>query len=275
MFDQVGIKDEPSDWKAFKFDDFENNNFEAEVLSKNNNAVLDDNFKILYEKNHQSNASDAFIRAYKKEEKNDNYSEDKPDLTEPPLQEPVEPPLQEPKGEKVPDTKEIERMAYNKGYSEGEKEGYDAGQEKSREIINRMQAISQEIEGLWKNMIIRYEKEIIQLISRVAEKVVYGQVAVENEIVKKSILHAFKLMPEPVDATINVSAEDYEYIESMRSEIFEQIKHLKHVAIISDPSMQPGGCHIVTQAGEVDASLESRLNAIRKSVIEVSENRCL
>ena len=58
-------------------------------------------------------------------------------------------------------------------------------------------------------------------------------------------------------------------------QIFEQIKHLKHVTIISDPSMQPGGCHIVTQAGEVDASLESRLNAIRKSIIEASENRCL
>lgn len=275
MFDQAGIKDEISDWKVFKFDGFKNTNSEFEVLSKTNNAASDDNFKILYEGNHQPNTSDDFIHIFKKDEKNENLSEDKPDLIEPPLQQPGRPPLREPKEEKAADTKEIESMAYNKGYSEGKKEGYHSGQEKSREIITRMQAILQEIEGLWENMIIRYEKEIIQLISRVAEKVVYGQVAVEHEIVKKSILHAFKLMPEPVEATINLSSEDYEYIESMKSEIFEDIKHLKHVSIISDPSMQPGGCHIVTQAGEVDASLESRLDAIRKSIIEVSENRCL
>ncbi len=163
--------------------------------------------------------------------------------------------------------KEKQKKAYEEGFAKGEA----SGRERAAEIIEHIQSILNGIEVLWKNMIDTYEKEIVQLVGRAAEKVVYGKVDVDQEIVKNSILHAFELIPEPVDVTVNVNPEDYEYIEGIKDDIFTQIKDLKHVSVLSDPAVSRGGCKVETRTGEVDASTESRLAAIKESIIEANE----
>ena len=60
-----------------------------------------------------------------------------------------------------------------------------------------------------------------------------------------------------------------EYIETLKEDFFTQVKSLKHVSLIPNASVSPGGCRIKTDTGEVDATVESRLDAVRQSIMDV------
>ncbi len=166
----------------------------------------------------------------------------------------------------------LKKEAYEKGYAQGveqgNKDGMEAGLKNAKDVVERIETAAKQVEAAWENIIKKYEKQILNLICRVAEKVIYGKVQLDKEEVKKSILHAFELVPEPDDVIINVNPDDYEYIEAIKEDFFDEIRELKNVTIISNPSINQGGCKIVTGQGEVNSSIDSRLDAVRQSMIK-------
>ena len=171
------------------------------------------------------------------------------------------------------DAESIRKKAYDDGFAEGEKKGFAARKEDADDMVTRMQSILSEMEGIWKQLIETYEQQMIQLICRVSEKIVFGHIAMDQEVIKRAILQAFQMIPEPVDVTIEVNSEDAEYIETIKEDFFSQLKTLKHISVIANPSVTRGGCMVKTLLGEVDATLESRLEAIRETIINVGKNK--
>lgn len=169
-----------------------------------------------------------------------------------------------------PDLEEIRQAAYAEAYAQGEKEGYQAGLAQAQEKTERLFSIVTDVEGMWERLVGQYEGEIIELVARVAEKVVYGQVSVDKEIITRAILAAFRKIADPVRATITVNPEDYEYIEAVKEDFFEEIKGLKQVTLVSDPLIDIGGCRIETPSGEVETDIEERLEAVKQCIIENS-----
>lgn len=167
-----------------------------------------------------------------------------------------------------PDLQEIERKVREEAAAEGERKGFENGMQQAREIVDRLEAILSSVEAGWSKIIEAYESEIIQLVARVSEKVVFGQVRIDASHVKEAILNAFEVIPHPLEVTLYVNPEDYEYIETVKQDFFAKFKQLKHMSVISDPATDRGGCKIITGSGEVDATLESRLAAIQKSIME-------
>lgn len=170
----------------------------------------------------------------------------------------------------APDVEEVKQQAYSDGFAKGEADGFNAGKQQVAPILAQLQQMLVDIDGLWKNMVSRYERQFMDLICRVAEKIVFGHVEIDQETVKRAILDAFSIVPEPVGVTIEVNPKDYDYIEAIKEDFFDCISSLKDVSVSSDPSVARGGCKIRTSAGEVDATLQSRLEAVRKCFLEAN-----
>jgi flagellar biosynthesis/type III secretory pathway protein FliH len=172
--------------------------------------------------------------------------------------------------------KENEKKAYEDGFSKGEKEGYEEGKKRAEEMIKSMEEILAKLEDLWPKMTSEYEDKIMQLVYRAAEKVVYGHIDIDNEVVKRSILNAFELIPKPLDVTININPADYEFIETAKEDLFNKIKQIKRISIVSNPSVGRGGCLVESKDGDADSTIEKRLESIKESIIaaaEKSQNR--
>jgi flagellar biosynthesis/type III secretory pathway protein FliH len=165
---------------------------------------------------------------------------------------------------------EIERQGYEEGFAKGEQDGLAEGKVNALGMVERLEEILSDTESAWKNMIAAYETQIIDLISKTAEKVVYAQVQLDQEVVKRAILKAFDVVPEPVNVQINISPADYEYIDTIKEDFFSNIKGLKDVSVTPDSGICQGGCNIRTQSGEVDATLEARLETVRKSLMSAN-----
>jgi flagellar biosynthesis/type III secretory pathway protein FliH len=240
------------------------------AMSKNKNPkILDEKplFKPLYEGNDKKGTNDHFELMYKFKKQAVSASRSEPDLPGDINMETGSNSLETIQQNKM---EQIQKEAYEKGFSHGKKEGYEAGILEARQIVENLTRIMVSIEDLWQRMVVKYENDIIELVKRISEKVIYGNAQIDNEIVKRAILKSFELIPEPTEATINVSVEDYDFIESAKEDLFEKIKSLKKVSIVSDPSLARGGCRIETKTGEVDSDIQSRLNAISKSIIEAA-----
>lgn len=172
-----------------------------------------------------------------------------------------------------PSSQEIQRQAYEEGFAKGEQDGLAEGGAKALAMVERLEGILSDTESAWKNMISAYETQIIDLICRAVEKVIYAQVRLDQDSVKRTILKAFDVVPEPVNVQISISPADYEYIETIKEDFFSTIKGLKEVSVTPDPGIQQGGCHIRTRSGEVDATLETRLAAIQKCLISANNGK--
>ncbi|MDY6823706.1 MAG: FliH/SctL family protein [Thermodesulfobacteriota bacterium] len=165
--------------------------------------------------------------------------------------------------------KQEAEKAYAEGFAKGEKDGFDKAFKKGEATVGRIEKVLSEIESLWKNMITANERQILDMVCRTAEKAALGRIDGDEETVKQSILTAFELIPDPVDITITISPDDYEYIETVKDDFFSAATDLKNIAVVSDPAVKAGGCKIESVAGAVDARVETRLEAVKQAVYDV------
>jgi flagellar assembly protein FliH len=160
----------------------------------------------------------------------------------------------------------IEREAYEAGFAQGEKDGFEMGAKKLDKVLDRTEETLKGMVSYKGEFIKLYEKEILGLISHIAEKVVHGQVKIDHTVVRETIFEAFNLVVDRSEVRIKVSPEDVEYVKEIRPTFFDRIKDLKSITIESDPSVSPGGCLMETVFGEIDARLEGQLEKIAGAI---------
>jgi flagellar assembly protein FliH len=160
----------------------------------------------------------------------------------------------------------IESEAYEKGFAQGEKDGFEMGSRKLEKILDRILGILQDMVAYRQEFVKKYEKEMLHLIRAIAEKVVRVAVKADSQIVRQTILEAFSLAADRSEVTVRVNPQEVEFVKEIRPEFFDRISELKSITIESDPSITRGGCFMETTFGNVDARLETQLQKITKAV---------
>jgi flagellar assembly protein FliH len=174
-------------------------------------------------------------------------------------------------------------LGYDQGHAEGlalgEKKGYDAGfkkgeseaekrvQERSRAVIASLEKLMATMDSHWQDLVRDHEEQILSLISRIAEKVVLATVELDRDVVRRSILSALDTLPEPREIVLNVSPEDYEYIDTIKEDFFDTVKSLTRISVISNASVSRGGCTVETPDARVRTDVASRLEAVVESML--------
>ena len=165
----------------------------------------------------------------------------------------------------------IEQEAYEEGFVQGEKDGFELGEKKALKVIESIENLFNEITDLKNDILKQYEKEILELIFAVAEKIVHHEVKLDDTVVKNAIFDALELAVEKSKVVFNVNPDDYDYVEKLRPELFNQNKELKSIVVSSNPSVTRGGCFLETPYGNIDATIESMLEKISHCLRESAE----
>ena len=158
----------------------------------------------------------------------------------------------------------LEQEAYEKGFAQGEKDGFEFGEKRANKVIDNIEKILKEINRFKKDVLKEYEKEILDLIFAVVEKIVYHEVRRDDTAIKESIFDALGMAVEKSKVIFNVNPDDYEYVEKLRPELFRNNKDIKSIVVTSDPAVSRGGCFLETHRGNIDATIESKFEKIRQ-----------
>ncbi|MCP3941216.1 MAG: flagellar biosynthesis/type III secretory pathway protein [Desulfobacteraceae bacterium] len=159
-----------------------------------------------------------------------------------------------------------EADGFDKGYQEGRKKAEGEIQKETVQILDPLKDALDTADHLLDTLVEKYEVQILSLVSKISQKAVMASVKVDDEIVRNTILDALKSLVAPEEIILNVSAEDYEYIEMVKDEFFEAVESLKHVAVKSDPLITKGGCKIETATASISTDPDSKLDAIYDAV---------
>ena len=165
----------------------------------------------------------------------------------------------------------IELEAYEKSFAQGEKDGFEFGEKKAIKVIENIEKLFNEMVSLKHDISKQYEKEIIDLIFAIVEKIVHHEVKSKESVIKNAIFEALELAVEKSKVVFNVNPDDYDYVEKLRPELFNQNKGLKSIVVTSDPGVSRGGCYLETPYGNIDATIESKLKKIYQCLQESVE----
>lgn len=158
------------------------------------------------------------------------------------------------------------------GYDEGYKRGYEEGREKAEELIREALEIKDYYNSR-KNQILKdAEKDLIELVITIYEKVLNQKVKEDEEYIISLVLNGIEELEIKDKLTIITSKEDYEVLKNNENVILAKASLIDSIEIKVNSEMQKGDCILETSKGNIDVSLNSQLEEIRDFLYTILNN---
>lgn len=117
------------------------------------------------------------------------------------------------------------------------------------------------------------ERKAVELALRIAEKVVAGSIEVDPARVLDVVAGALQRLVERERVTVVVSPEDLELVRQGIEDVAARLGGIEHLEVQADRRVQRGGALVRTADGEVDATIESKLERVRELVAGIVGER--
>ena len=163
---------------------------------------------------------------------------------------------------------EIEKEAYEKGFSEGERAGRETGEKMVEAVLKQYTQTLEELKGLRRNLLSGSEREVVRLSLEVAKKVVKREVSVDEELILALVKVALNRLADQSVMTVRVNPKDGQSILHFRESPGHRDSWHDGIKLVEDPLITRGGCLIETDSGVIDARVEEQFREIEKGFFE-------
>ena len=160
------------------------------------------------------------------------------------------------------------RQGYDAGWSAGERDAVRETTERF-EIERQAQRLALEefmnsVEATSRRAWIEMEPEILSLVFEIAHKVLKMEVQLNREAAVEVVKNTLRRVADSTSLRIRVHADDLQTIRANRDELYSMVDGTRKVEIVEDRRVGLGGCILETDAGTIDARIETQLEEIRK-----------
>lgn len=159
-----------------------------------------------------------------------------------------------------------EDKGLEQGLAKGEAQAIEQVKEEAQARIETLEKMVTALESTLETLVDTYETRIVDLIGHIAKKVILTHVEMDDETVKPLVLQALKTLVDPEDIILTVSAEDYEYIEMIKDDFFDQVETLSRISVRSDSALDKGDFHIETNTAQISSDIETQLETIAQAM---------
>jgi flagellar assembly protein FliH len=160
----------------------------------------------------------------------------------------------------------LEQEAWEKGFESGKVAGYEAGEKKANDLVEQVQILVDEMTILRHELLKRYENQILELIFSVSKKIVNCEISVNERVIRETVLHALQLAAEKDRLVLNLNPDDVELIEKLQTTAADPSGKLTAAVLRADASVARGGCRLETPHGDIDATIETRLDNVYENL---------
>lgn len=168
--------------------------------------------------------------------------------------------------------KEIQEQAYQQAYQlgldEGHKKAFEKTSERIQSSLNELDQTLIAFKEMKKEILNSNENHFIQLCYHMASKLAQYELKNHNEALVEIIKSAVGQSYDEEKITVQVSDSQFEFIEELKSKTGREIEFLKKITFEKNPELQPGGCVVETNFGEVDAQIGKRIELLWEQIVE-------
>lgn len=160
------------------------------------------------------------------------------------------------------------QQAYQLGLEEGRERAFVESSAELKEQLQHLQELVSSVESIKTDLVACNETQIVRLVFYLAKRLVFQEIAVKPEIILEVVSQALRSAQSDEKVTIRISARDFQFIESVRDTLGKEYEALKRARFESSDEIASGGCMVETNYGDVNATLEQRLDRIWTSIAE-------
>jgi flagellar assembly protein FliH len=162
---------------------------------------------------------------------------------------------------------ELQRQAHQEGFEQGRREGQEFGHgeavEESRQAMRiRIEQFDRLLAGLdrpFEQLDDQVESEIVTLVISMVRQLMRREVKSDPRHIVGVVREALAVLPVNArHVRVMLNPEDAELIR----EVYSLSDAEQKWQVVEDPVIQRGGCKVLTETSQIDATLESRLNAL-------------
>lgn len=159
----------------------------------------------------------------------------------------------------------IKSQAYQEGFQKGEEDGLMKFNQDAIDGLNALETLASSTFDMKKNIIDSASRDIIELISVIADKVCH--VKFNPQMLYQITLDAIKLLNDKENITIIVSPKLVDYVQKMVPNFRSSISNLKSLKIIEDSSLSPDGVIVETPSTRLDSRISSQIGELTQKML--------
>ncbi len=167
---------------------------------------------------------------------------------------------------------QIAEDAYQKGFADG----VPAGRlQILGDIQGELKVLRSIIEGIEKARAEIYEKieaDVVEMALAIAKKIIYETAERERGVVVAAAKESIRKASDREMIRIKINPVDHESLKQKKSELLHCFDGIRSILFEEDDSIQPGGCLIETNQGDIDARLESQIRVIEGDIRKVTDS---
>ncbi|AKH22023.1 hypothetical protein AAY24_03335 [Sedimenticola thiotaurini] len=162
---------------------------------------------------------------------------------------------------------ELQKEAYQEGFELGKKEGFafghkealEQGQQRISDLIGQVEALMQTLDTPLQELDEQVERELVDLVISMVRQLVRREIRLEPSHIIGIVRESLSILPvSSRNIRVQLNPEDAKLVR----EIYDMNDREQSWKIVEDPVLARGGCRIVTETSQIDATLESRISAL-------------
>ena len=158
----------------------------------------------------------------------------------------------------------ISQQAYEKSYAKGYMDGLANGQKESRKQLENLSGILATLAMPLPEVDDLVVDELAQLCMAVVKQMVRRELKISPGEIIAVVREALSMLPAtPAEITLELHPDDATLIKDTLETSSTELSW----KIIEDPLLTRGGCRVLTTNSRIDASVETRMNAIIAEVM--------
>lgn len=158
----------------------------------------------------------------------------------------------------------IQKQAYDEAYARGLKEGMAAGQSQLREQAKVFMGLANSLQNPIKQTDEKIESEIVLLCLAIAKQIIRREITLDSGHIISVIREALSALPVASQKIrIRLHPDDVVLVRKVLAELNEDVSW----SVVDDITLTRGGCRVVTENSQIDATLETRMAMIASKIL--------
>jgi len=162
---------------------------------------------------------------------------------------------------------QIQKQAHKEGFEQGKKEGFnyghkealEEGRQRLQENIKSMEQIFHALETPFKQLDEQVEQELVALAIAIVKQLVRREIKTDPNQILGVVREAIGILPvSSRNVRLVLHPDDAELVR----EVYAAAETELGWTIVEDPILARGGCRVLTDTSQIDATLESRLTSL-------------
>ncbi|MGB5581691.1 MAG: flagellar assembly protein FliH [Woeseia sp.] len=159
---------------------------------------------------------------------------------------------------------DLQKEAYDEAFAEGREAGLKAGQQELAERVARLDALLQAQAQPLAELDELVEKQLVELAVSLTRKLFRRELKLDPGHIVGVVREAVGLLPiASRDVRVHLHPDDATLIR----EVLSAPDGDRAWTVIEDPLIDRGGCRVTTEASQINAENQTRLNAVIAAVV--------